>query len=105
MRKALGTGPADDNPQILYEIGECLEAEGSLTEAQAEYLKIPELYPESTFWAIRADLSAAKILERLGRTKDALGLYEKLAALDVEESKYAKERIGIIKDKTSNTRL
>ena len=93
LRKALTDEKTDLNAQTQYEIAELFEAEGDLNRAAREYLKAPRLYPKSVFWGVRARLSCAKIFERLQKWEEAKHLYEKLASMDVEESKFAKERL------------
>jgi tol-pal system protein YbgF len=99
LRKALGPVQGDLNAQVQYEIGECLEEGGGLPQALEEYLTVPQRYPKSTFWSIRAQLASAKIFERLGKDEEACRLYEKLAVLNVGESKFARERLEALRNK------
>ncbi len=93
LKNALTTENNESNAQIQYEIAEAIEAKGMPGEAAEEYLKVPYVYPAGAFWAVRAELKCAQIFERLGKFEDAKRLYEKLAAMDVEESKLARQRI------------
>ncbi len=103
FKKAYVPDSDELNGQIQYEIGECLEHAGRYAQALEEYLKVPLAYPKAAFWSIRGRLAAAKILETMGRLSEALRLYEELSELNVEESKFAKERIEFIKNReTSN---
>jgi len=97
LRKAFTAGSDELNAQVQYEIGECLEESGDLRAARDEFLAIPSQYPKSSFWSIRAELASAKISERLGEPQEAAALYEALAAKNVEESKFARQRIGELK--------
>jgi predicted negative regulator of RcsB-dependent stress response len=93
LRMALDGENTEMNAQIQYEIAEAFEAKGSYGKALEEYEKVFRIYAEGTFWCIRARLKSAAILEKMKRPGDARALYETLAAMDVEESAYAKKRI------------
>lgn len=97
LKKALGRENNELNAQRQYEIAECFEEKADLTKAAEEYLKVPDLFSKGKFWALRAQLKAAQVLERLNKTPEAKMLYEKLADMDVEESAFAKKRLEWIK--------
>jgi len=97
LKKALTAENNEANAQIQYEIAEIFEEKGELVRAVEEYLKVPYIYSKGRFWALRAQLKCAKLFERLDRINEAVKLYEKLVLLDVEESKFAKERLEWLK--------
>ncbi len=93
LKEALTTENIDNNAQLQYEISEIYEQKGALTDAAREYLKVSELYPKGIFWSVRGLFKSAQISEKLGELARAKNVYEKLAAMDVEESKAAKEKL------------
>jgi len=97
LKKAMTEENSEENAQAQYEIAECAEKKGDLALASEEYLKVPGLFSKGAFWSVRAELAAAKIFERTGRLDEAKSLYEKLAAMDVEESSFARQRIEWIR--------
>ncbi|MBI4974261.1 MAG: tetratricopeptide repeat protein [Candidatus Omnitrophica bacterium] len=92
-RLALTNENNESNAQLQYEIAESFEKKGELLEATQEYLKVPYLYSKGVFWSIRSQLKCALAFERLEKWDEAKLVYEKLAGMDVEESKFAKERL------------
>lgn len=97
LQKALGSEDNESNAQIQYEIAEAYEEKGEPAKSAEEYLKVPRLYGKGTFWSVRARFKCAKAFEALGKTEEAKELYEKLAAMDVEESGFAKKRLEALK--------
>ena len=83
-----------DKPQIQCMIGECLEELGKPDEALEAYSAISE---DSVLF-VKGLLRRAKILESQEHWQGALEEYEKVAALGVQESKFALERIAAIND-------
>jgi TolA-binding protein len=99
LRRSLTGKDLDSDAQARYEIAECLEERGDLETAVKEYLRVSRDYPDRVFWVVRSDLRCAIIFEKLNRLKDALVLYERLSDMDVEESKFARERLANLKYK------
>ncbi len=98
FKKAQTGDEYEPNAQIQYEIGTCYEAMGDLERALLEYVKLSSTYPKSTYWVVRADLRSAQIFEKLGRWKEAMHSYEKLASWDrLEEAGFARERLKEIR--------
>ncbi len=82
---------------IQFRIAEAMQAEGKGEDAVEEYLKVPYLYPEENNLVVKSLLRAAVIYEDKEDFKAAINIYQKLALMGVEESKYAKERADWIK--------
>ena len=74
------------------------EESGDAEQAVAEFLKVKYLYPEITRWSGRAGLRAATLFEGKGRWNDARKIYEELSGTNLEEAKYARERLEWMKD-------
>lgn len=97
LARALTSDNDETNAQVQYEIAECYELKGDAVRAVEEYLKVPYLYAKGTFWSVRAQLKCAQLLERLERYDEARKMYEKLSAMDIEESQFAKQRLEWLK--------
>ena len=50
-------------------------------------------YPDNTSLVVKGSLRAADLEERRGNWSEAAKIYEKVAATDVQEAKYARERL------------
>ena len=61
-------------------------------QALEEYLKIPYLYSDDTYWVVKAYLRAGRLYEETERWPQALNVYKKLEALPSPEAQYARER-------------
>ncbi|MCK4248216.1 MAG: hypothetical protein KAX15_00395, partial [Candidatus Omnitrophica bacterium] len=68
-------------------------------KALEEHIKISHLYPESNYWAIRSNLRAAGIFASKQQWDMACKFYGKVVKTGTEESKFAAERIKIIKER------
>ncbi|UCH12849.1 MAG: tetratricopeptide repeat protein, partial [Candidatus Omnitrophota bacterium] len=91
--RALGNTNNDFNAQVQFQIAECYESRGKYNNSIAEYLKVGYLFPKSKYWSTRAHLRCAQIFEAQDRWLDAKKIYEKLTSEDIEEAKYARERL------------
>jgi len=96
-RKSLDLVPIGEMASVQFGIAEILQAQGRSTEAVEAYLKIPYLYAEDKGLTVKSLLRVAAIYEDKDDFKEALNAYKKVAAMDAEESKYAKERIDWIR--------
>jgi TolA-binding protein len=96
-RKSLDVVPVREMAVIQFKIAEVLQAQGKFDEATEEYLKVTYLYSENNGLAVKALLRVAKIYEDKENFRQAKDIYERVASLNVEEAKYAKERIDWIK--------
>lgn len=97
-RKSLETVPVKDMAGIQLKIAETKEAQGNLSEAIEEYLKTTYLYSENNTLALKALLRVAQIYEHKNNFKEAVNIYKRIMAMDVQEAKYARERIDWIRD-------
>jgi tetratricopeptide (TPR) repeat protein len=77
-RVALENQEPSQRPPTQYWIGFCAFLLGKNSEAVAEFLKIPELYPASGMWVGTAYYWAGRASERMGR-KDLAAVYYKKA--------------------------
>ena len=57
------------------------------------------MYPKNTFWASRAELRCAALLEGMQKWDQAINVYERLMKRKVKESEYAEERLEWLKTK------
>ncbi|MCM8790506.1 MAG: tetratricopeptide repeat protein [Candidatus Omnitrophica bacterium] len=99
--KALTADNTESNAQIQYEIAEAYELKGQTLRACEEYLKVPSLYSKGVLWSVKAQMKCAQAFERIGKYEDAVNLYEKIAAMNIDDSKFAKKRIVDIKSGAS----
>lgn len=95
-RKSLEVVPARETAAIQFKIAEVLQAEAKTEEAIEEYLKVTYLYSENSNLAVKALLRVAQIYETKENFKEALNVYKRIVSLNVEEAKYARERIDWI---------
>ncbi len=91
--KCLNLVPVKQMIDIQFRIAEAMQAQGRLQEAIEEYLKVPYLYPENNDLVVKSFLRAGSIYEDKDDFRGAINIYQKVALMGVEESKYAKERI------------
>jgi len=96
-RKSLNIVPAREMADIQFKIAEALQAQGSYSDAIEEYLKVTYLYSENNDLAVKALLRVAAIYEDKENFKEAVNIYKRINSMDVQEAKYAKERIDWIK--------
>lgn len=97
-RKCLDVVPVREMGDIHFKIAEVMQAQGAMEEAIEEYLKVAYLYSENDTLVLKALLRVAVIYEDKENFKEAARIYERIAATDAEEAKYAKERIQWIKE-------
>ncbi len=95
-RKSLDIVPAREMAGLQFKIAEVLQAEGKYDQAIEEYLKVTYLYSENNL-SVKALLRVAAIYEDKENFKEALNVYQKIIPMNVEESKFAQERIDWIK--------
>lgn len=80
--------------QIQFQLAECLEESGQLSQAIERYSHLSEDKP----LMVKGLLRCGTIYENKGDWQSAIHFYQKIVDLNVEESKFAKERIAIIKE-------
>lgn len=88
------------NEELYFAIADNYELLNNKDKAIEEYLRIPYLTGEKTIWAIKSYLRIARIFEDNESWDQAEKTYEKIFNLNVEESKYAEERIEWINNNT-----
>lgn len=76
-RRALKGQKLSERPATQYWIGFCSFLLGRDREAVAEFLKIPELYPDSGMWVATAYYWAGRAGERMGLKDQAAEYYRK----------------------------
>ncbi len=96
-RKSLNIVPAIEISDIQFKIAEALQSQGSYPDAIEEYLKVTYLYSENNGLAVKALLRVAAIYEDKEDFNEAVNIYKRINSMDVEEAKYAKERMDWIK--------
>ena len=87
-----------ENAELQFSIADCHELLNQNEKAIDEFLKIPYLYPQSISWIVRGYLHIARIFEHIEKWEEAKMIYNKIIELEVEEAKYAKERLGWIEE-------
>lgn len=78
--------------ELRFHLADTLEQLQKKEQALAEYLKIPYLYPDDTYWVVKAYLRAGRLYEETEQWPQALTVYKKLETLPSPEAQYAKER-------------
>jgi len=99
-QKALSLPVVNDSirdSQIQFRLAEALEGSKDFNRAIEHFLQIPYLYPNDRYWAIKSYLRVAKIFEDKENWQEAIKIYEKVAKENVEEAKFASERLEWIK--------
>ncbi len=96
-RKSLHIVPAREMADIQFKIAESLQAQGSYSDAIEEYLKVTYLYSENNDLAVKALLRVAVIYEDKENFKEAVKIYKRINSMNVQEAKYAKERMEWIR--------
>ncbi|MDO8749116.1 MAG: tetratricopeptide repeat protein [Candidatus Omnitrophota bacterium] len=90
-RKVLQEGGSENKAQARFGLAECLEEAGLLDEAVLEYRAISSEADKDIL--VKGLLRAGKIYEDKEDIQKAVEMYEKIVSLDVEESKFAQERL------------
>ena len=95
--RSLEAAEAKDLPGIRFKLAEVLEAKSEFDAAIQQYLMIADLYNQAPQLFGRSLLRAAKLYEDKENFKEALKIYRRIIQKDVEEGKFAQERIDWIK--------
>lgn len=85
--------------ELYFKLADTYEEAGEFDKAQDAYLAIINIYGQDTYWLIKAYLRLARIFENNRKLLDAKKIYEKLSDMNVQESKYAKERLNWIEQR------
>ncbi|MBF0531793.1 MAG: tetratricopeptide repeat protein [Candidatus Omnitrophica bacterium] len=81
------------NAELQFRVADIYEMQRRDDRATEEYLKIPYLYPQEKEWVVKAYLRLGRIFEDKEDFPQARLTYQKIVALNVEESKFARERL------------
>ena len=92
-RSAIKNQKPSERPATQYWIGFCSFLLGRDGEAAAEFLKIPELYPDSGMWVATAYYWAGRASERMGLKEQAAEYYRKAGG----KGKSTQERFAVKK--------
>ncbi len=104
-RRALGAKQGQiDRAQIQFNLADALEVMSRTEDAIAEYLKIPDLYPNELAWDVKAYLRVAKIYEEGSDWEGARVTYQKIIQLNTPEATFAQERLDWIKNNAGKIR-
>ena len=92
-RKAVVSCSPKQAGVFQFRIAECFQEQNRLDEAIEEYLKVSYLYPEDKSLVTKALIRVAQIYEGKKDLRSAKSIYQKIIDMDVQEAKYAKERL------------
>ncbi|NLE64567.1 MAG: tetratricopeptide repeat protein [Elusimicrobia bacterium] len=81
------------NAELQFLIADTYEIMNLRDKALEAYFKVPYLYPQETSWGVKAYLRVGKIYENQEDWDKAVTAYQKVADMNVEESKFALERL------------
>jgi tetratricopeptide (TPR) repeat protein len=93
-----------DRAQVQFNLADTLELMSRTEEAIAEYLKIPQSYPNELSWVVKAYLRVAKIYEESSDWGGARVTYQKIIQLNTPEAAFAQERLDWIKSNAGRSR-
>ncbi|MBF0593724.1 MAG: tetratricopeptide repeat protein [Candidatus Omnitrophica bacterium] len=79
--------------QLQFMLGDTYEAMNQPDLAVEAYVKVPYVHAKERDWVVKAYLRIAKIYENKEDWDKAITAYEKVSAMDVDEAKFARERI------------
>jgi len=93
-----------DRARIQFNLADTLELMSRTEDSIAEYLKIPDLYPNELVWDVKAYLRVAKIYEEGQDWEGARVTYQKIIQLKTPEATFAQERLDWIKNNAGRMR-
>ncbi|MBF0386657.1 MAG: tetratricopeptide repeat protein [Candidatus Omnitrophica bacterium] len=82
--------------QLQFLLGDTYEAMNEPNKAVEAYVKVPYVHAKERDWVIKAYLRIGKIYENQEEWDKAVTAYEKVGAMNVDEAKFAKERVAAI---------
>ncbi|MFH1442140.1 MAG: tetratricopeptide repeat protein [Candidatus Omnitrophota bacterium] len=94
--KSLDLVPIKEISSIQFKIAEIQQAQAKFDQAIEGYLKVSYLYSENNDLIVKALLRVAAIYEDRDNFKEAVNIYKRVAALNVDEAKYADEKIALL---------
>jgi tetratricopeptide (TPR) repeat protein len=104
-QNALAAGHGQiDRARILFNLADTLELMNRTEDAIAQYLKIPQLYPNEHIWDVKAYLRVAKIYEEGADWEGAHVTYQKIIQLNTPEATFAQERLDWINNNAGKMR-
>ncbi|MCM8791617.1 MAG: soluble NSF attachment family protein, partial [Candidatus Omnitrophica bacterium] len=95
-RKAIENSSSKQAVFFQFRIAECFQEAFRLDEAIQEYLKVSYFYPQNKSLCAKALLRIAQIYEDREDIQSAKSIYQKILQMDVQEAKYAKERLDLL---------
>lgn len=95
--KSLEFLPSSQTGEVKFSIAEVLQEQGKMKDAIEAYLNISNLYSQDKALVVRSLLRAASIYEDIEDFAQAESIYKRIVSLNVEEKKYAYERMEWIK--------
>jgi len=95
--KSLEFVPSSQAGEVKFSIAEVMEEQGKIKEAIDEYLNISNLYLQDKALVVKSLLRAASIYEDIKDFAQAITIYKRIISLNVEEQKYAYERMAWIR--------
>ena len=99
-RSALKDQKQSERPSTQYWIGFCTFLMGKDAEAADEFLKIPQLYPDSGMWVSTGYYWAGRMCERMGKKELAAGYFRKAGGSGKStEGRFALKRAETLKEK------
>lgn len=101
LTKDRGTSDLDD-ANVYFKIAELFEEKNDLDKAIETYLKVAYLSSDNKSVATKSYLRAARIFEDKESWQEAKKIYEKVANENVDEAKFAQERIEWIDTNIKN---
>ncbi len=84
------------NAEIQFMVADTYELMGDFDKAVEVYFKVPYVYAKEPAWVVKAYLRIARIYENAEDWDKALAAYGKVVELQMDESKFAQERIARI---------
>ncbi|OIO35816.1 MAG: hypothetical protein AUJ74_04950 [Candidatus Omnitrophica bacterium CG1_02_44_16] len=94
LDKALTIEGTESNAEIQFNLAEILEEQGAVQDAVEAYLKVSYIYPGQDTWVVKALLRVARAYENKENLNELKNILEKIAAYNVPEAKYAKEKLA-----------
>ncbi|MCX5700808.1 MAG: tetratricopeptide repeat protein [Candidatus Omnitrophica bacterium] len=96
-QKSLELSEVNELPALHLKIAEIYEAQSKLDAAIEEYLRVAESPDQDAGLIVKALLRIGQIYEDKENFKEALKYYRRISSMDVQESKFAQERVNQIK--------
>lgn len=92
-----------NTPEVYFSKACALEKMGEYKSSLESFFEVVYLFNNQGL-TVKSYLHIAKLYEKMGKPEEALKVYEKLAGMDVEESKYAREKKQELSKRIENKR-